>query len=215
MLRALALSLALSGPAAAIAAVIATPAQAGDAVLVQPVFSQIVTMPGPAGFGTGVEATRGPSYVHELVPKGETVAHWTQMISLTGAEGLARGTPGKDAMRFAGALAAGYHRACPDSFAGVKLAAPKVAGARATFAGWLGCGEAGRADLSEQMVFLVMIGTQDIYTLQWAARGAPSATRPDFDRATWEARLARLAAGAKVCDKVMGEAPPYPSCTGR
>lgn len=212
MLRPLFMSLALG---AALLGPAATPARAGDTMLIQPVFSQLVTMLAPEGFIEGVEATRRPSYVHELVPKGETVERWTQMISLTGSEGLAQGAPGADAMQFAGALAAGYHRACPDSFAGVKLAAPKVPGAHATFAGWLGCGQAGRPDLSEQMVFLVMVGTEDIYTLQWAARGAPSARRPDFDRALWQGRLDRLAAVAKVCDKVKGEAPPYPSCSGK
>ncbi|WP_102223728.1 hypothetical protein [Acidimangrovimonas sediminis] len=197
----------------------AAPALAGEmtgATLVQPVFSQIVAIPAPEGFASAYEATQGANYIHELVPGDQDVEHWSQMITLTGtANAAANGTPDDLAARFAAQIGDGYWRACPASFAGARLAPPTVSGARAVFAGWLACGTAGRPDLSEQMTFVVMIGTRDIYTLQWAARGAPSDAPPPFDRALWAERLATLASGVRICDITPGEGPPYPGCTAR
>lgn len=66
---------------------------------------------------------------------------------------------------------------------------------------------------SESMVFVVLVGAEDIYTLQWAEHGPASAAPIDFPGGVWTDRLAVLQARAKVCDIVPGEQPPYPSCT--
>ncbi len=187
----------------------ALPAQA-EPLLIAPVFGALVGFQPPDGFQEGDESTHGAAYLHELVPRGESVQGWTQMVTLTGARGMAQGDPGQDAMGFAQQLAAGYHAACPQTLTAVQLDAPQIAGARAVFAGYLGCGDNG-AGQSEAMVFAVMVGAQDIYTLQWAEHG-PVGAAPVFEAAHWYPRLAALAKGARICK--LGEAAPYPSCTG-
>jgi hypothetical protein len=85
------------------------------------------------------------------------------------------------------------------------------------FVAFLGCGEAGQRKgvaYSESAIVLVIKGQQDYYTVQWAVRGAASATPLAFDRASWLQRLNQLAP-IVLCRKVTGEKEPYPSCVGR
>ena len=201
-------------PTALAALLIGDPLGAAEVTLIGPVFSQLVAMPGPDGFTEGDETTRGPAYLHELIPRGESLGAWSQMITLSGARGAARGAPAQDAAGFAGGIAAGYRAACPDSFAALSFDAPRVRGARATFAAFLGCGQVSGGPQSESMLMIVLVGRHDIYTLQWAERGPATAAAPRFDPARWQARFDRLVATARLCDPVAGEGPPYPSCTG-
>lgn len=186
------------------------PLCAQPAILVAPVFGQLVAFAPPPGFHDGDEIVNGASYLHEIVPKGETVADWSQMVTLSGGKGMATADPQADAEGFAQSMAAGYNAACPDSFTAVGLDAPPIQGARAVFAAYLGCGDNG-AGQSEAVAFFVMVGRQDIYTLQWAEHG-PKGGAPSFDPAHWYPRLQILSAEARICDRA-DESPPYPSCT--
>jgi hypothetical protein len=189
----------------------AAPALADNAIAITPVFSQLVTMPVPQGFASGYEASNDTNYLNELVPQGESVNDWTQMISLTGAKGQSTGNPGEDAARFANNLAGLYQGACPASFTAAPLDAPEVPGAASSLAAFIGCGDNGMGH-SEAMVLLVIVGAADIYTLQWAAHGPLSSSPLTYDPAAWSPRLAEFAATARLCDPVAGEAAPYPSC---
>ena len=62
------------------------------------------------------------------------------------------------------------------------------------------------------MFFVVLQGKTDLYTVQWAARGPASPKPIDLDIPTWKSRADTLAL-TRICDKVAGEAAPYPSCT--
>jgi hypothetical protein len=193
------------------ATLLATPCVA-ETLLVAPVFSQIVAFTAPDGFQDGDEINNGPSYLHEIVPNGETVNAWSQMITLSGAKDRATGNPAADAVAFAQLLADGYKGACPDSFTAEQLNAPAITGAVASFAFYVGCGTVQGSEVSESMVALVIVGSHDIYTLQWAERVQASA-KPEFKPDHWLPRLGKLATGARICAQ-LGEAPPYPSCTG-
>jgi len=103
--------------------------------------------------------------------------------------------------------------AAPDSFA-AKGSATQVASYDA-FIAVVGCGRAGNgADVRSETAPIVAIrGSADIYTVQWAERGAATA-KVDVEAARWQDRLRRLAP-MKLCVIVVGEKAPYPSCIGK
>lgn len=224
MLRKLMLSIVAAGLACPCLATAQTtgqgiPAKAshGDVSVrvVAPIFSQLLAMSLPAGFVTADEHTTGPSYLREAVPRGETVDDWSQMITVTGAQGMAR-NPDVTPIGIAADLGGGFRRACPTSFSGVGVESAKVDGNDA-FVAFLGCGEAGQHDgkpYSESAIVLVIKGQQDYYTIQWAVRGPASAEPLAFDRAGWLQRLNQLVP-VVLCQEAAGEKEPYPSCVVR
>lgn len=185
----------------------ASPAAAKGIIVVSPVYSQLVALPTPGDFKAGSEHEQKGTYILELTPKSENVEAWSQMITLTGGKDLA----GKIApIDMAAHLAEGYKTASPTSFSARSLPPPKVRGASEVFAGYLGCGTVNGQ--SEAMVFLVLRGATDIYTLQWAAHG-PAVDKPmEPDPAIWQPRAETLGL-TRICDMVAGERAPYPSCT--
>ncbi len=186
---------------------LAAPAQAEGVIIVSPVYAQLVAAAVPADFKPGFEHEENGSYLLELTPKTESVDHWTQMITLSGAKGLSATMAPVD---FASQIAKGYQAACPTTFSARALPVPQIKGVPEAFAGYLGCGDTGGQ--SEAMVFVVLKGAEDIYTVQWAEHG-PAQTHPmEPDPALWRPRADTLAL-ARVCNKVEGEAAPYPSCT--
>jgi hypothetical protein len=189
-----------------------TPLYADAIIAVAPVFSQIVASPQPEGFQTVFEDANATSYIREAVLEGQSVDKWTQMTTLTGAKGQATADAASDASKVAQSLAATYNSACPESFALAQLDAPQIKGTAATFAGYLSCGTVGGTDYSESMVFIVLVGKADVYTLQWAEHAAATATPIDYSAKLWSGRLVILAKETRLCDKVAGEPAPYPSC---
>lgn len=185
-----------------------SPLVAAEVTVVGPVFSQLVAFAAPDRFRPGFEDANADNYILELAPQGETVEQWSELITLTGTRGSSGDADGLAG--FANLLAQGYAEACPDSFAAYQFDPPRVAGASAVFAGYMGCGAIGTQ--SEAMVFLVLAGKADLYTLQWAEHGAAVAAAPEPDLAHWMPRLDALAGAARICDPVAGEAAPYPSC---
>jgi hypothetical protein len=181
---------------------------------VTPIFGELFLRDLPKGFTPAFEATRGPSYIHEMVPAGETVERWTQMITLTGVRDLAD-RPGMDAGVFAAGLADGFRKACPDTFGLSKPERVKVEGARDAVGFTVGCGRspttAGRT--SEVAAMLVVIGRRNGYSLQWAWRG-PAVAGP-ADLTPPRADMIEATGSVRLCPKLPGEAAPYPSCSMR
>lgn len=178
--------------------------------VISPVFSQLVTFSVPSNFVAGFEKVSkdGQTYSREAVPKGESVEKWNEMITVTGARGLAS-APNASAEKFAGVIASGFKKACPDTFD------VKVLGANSeTFAVVVGCGKIGEAaKRSETTLIIAIKGSADMYTVQWAERGKP-ADKADVGNARWLERLQKLSP-LRVCPIVPGEAAPYPSCVGK
>ena len=190
----------------------ATALCAEEIMTVAPVFSQIVAVPQLDGFQTTFENANASNYIREAVLVGQSVDNWTQMTTLTGAKGLATGGNLSDAMKTAEQLASTYSGACPESLSLAKLETPTIKGATATFAGYLSCGTVGGTDYSESMVFIVMVGTSDIYTIQWAEHGPAKPLPIEYSATPWAERLSKLAQRTQICDRIAGEAAPYPSC---
>jgi hypothetical protein len=182
--------------------------------MISPIFGQLVMLSLPKGFTTVFEDTSGNQYTREAVLDGETVEHWSQMITVTGAKGLAA-NPRVTAQSFVEQIAGGFKNACPDTFSAKGLGALKVSG-RDAFIALVGCGtvSADAAAHSEAALLIAIKGTADYYTIQWAERG-PASPRPiTYDEAMWKDRFNKLSP-IKLCPIKPGEPPPYPSCANQ
>ena len=182
--------------------------------VISPIFGQLVRFSMPSNFVAAHEEVKGPNYIREAVLKGETLTAWTQMITVTGAKGSA-GNPQLTPEKFAVSMAAGFKRACPDTFAVKPLGAQKF-GDQEGFVAVAGCGrvESSADRHGETALIIAVKGSADYYTIQWAERAPSSADRPAIDEAKWRERLAKLNP-IRFCPIVPGEAMPYPSCVGR
>lgn len=178
------------------------------------VFGQLVMLSFPKGFKPIFENANGPQYTQEWVPDGETVKKWTEMITLTGAKGIAS-NPNATPQLLASRIASGFKKDCPDTYNAVGLGAIKLSGYDA-FAAIVSCGIAlpTGAPYSESALLIVIKGESDYYTIQWAERGVSSNSPINLNDAKWADRLNRLSP-IKLCPIVPGEAPPYPSCVAQ
>jgi hypothetical protein len=178
---------------------------------ISPIFSQLVMLSFPKGFKTVSEQTNGDHYLREAVLEGGTVDRWSQMITVTGAKGLAANR-NVTARSFAEGIAAGFKRACPDTFAAKGFGAIRISGQDA-FVALASCGtvQSGANKHSETALLVAIQGTADYYSIQWAEREAASSRPMTLDQAKWTDRFNKLGP-IKVCPRVSGEAAPYPSC---
>jgi hypothetical protein len=183
--------------------------------VISPIFGQLVRFALPSTFApVSFEKTNGPSYIREAVLKGETVNAWTQMITVTGAKGVAA-NPQVTPQSFAVSMAAGFKKACPDTFAVKPFGAVKF-GDQDGFIAVVGCGriETTADKHGETALIIAVKGSADYYTIQWAERAPSSADKPAIDEAKWQERLGKLKP-IRFCPIVPGETMPYPSCVGK
>ena len=144
------------------------------------------------------------------VLKGETVRSWTQMITVTGAKGLAEGLAGSlgrlDRRRLQDRLSRQLHRA--------RLWSGQIRRPGCLCRGGHCARLESSADKHSETALIVAVkGIADYYTLQWAER-APTSAKAPIDEAKWLARL-RLLQPIRVCPIVPGERAPYPSCASQ
>jgi hypothetical protein len=179
---------------------------------ISPIFGQLVSFSFPKGFTTVFENTQGIKYIRESVLTGENVQQWSQMITVTGGKGLSA-VPDLTPQRYAERVAGAFQAACPKSFSAYPFGNFKIDGFDA-FAAIASCGanSSAGAGQSEAALLLVIKGASDFYSLQWAERGAPSATPIAIETAKWEQRLKQLMP-VRLCPIVADEQPPYPSCS--
>jgi hypothetical protein len=183
--------------------------------MVIPIFGQLLKFSVPKGFKPVVENTAAGQYINELVPDGETVKKWSQMITITGTKGLAQ-NPKANPQILANIIASGFKKACPDSYNAVGLGAIKLNGGYDAFGAVISCGfDNSKGDpFSETVLAIVIRGESDYYTVQWAERGDPSRVPIKYDETKWTDRVKKLAP-IKLCPIVPGELAPYPSCVER
>lgn len=178
------------------------------------IFSQLVTFSLPKGFVPVFEEVKGGQYIQESVLEGENIKKWSQMITITGAKGLAS-NPNITPARFSGGMANGFKRTCPDSYSATDLGETKF-GNHDAFASVVSCGIAipTGEPYSESMLLVVIKGENDYYTIQWSERGDASKTPIKFDSVKWMDRMKKLEP-IKLCPIVPDETAPYPSCVNR
>jgi len=181
---------------------------------ITPIFGQLLMFSFPKGFKPAFEDVKGGQYLQESVLDGESIKKWSQMVTITGAKGLAS-NPNVTPQVVANKMAGGFKNACPASFSGAGLGALKL-GVHDAFAAVVSCGVANPTgeSYSESMLLIVVKGERDYYTIQWAERGNASTSPIKIDDAKWQGRLKKLAP-IKLCPIVPGEAAPYPSCVER
>lgn len=188
--------------------------EATSILAISPIFSQLVAFKMPLAFHVVNEQTSAHSYIREAVLQGETAEQWSQMITVTGYQGVAA-DPGPPPAALINTIADGFKKACPDTITVGDLGSQPIDGHPAQLA-YLACGnvsESGNSH-SEAALILAVKGTQDYYSIQWAERGPAQQTRVNFDQQHWLARLQQLMP-VFLCDKVPGEEAPYPSCVSR
>ena len=177
---------------------------------ISPIFGQLVRFATPSGFAAVFENTKENSYIREAVLKGETARAWSQMITVTGAKGLAS-APNYSPQGHAGRIADGFKKACPESFAARGIGAMKF-GDQEAFVAVAGCGkvDGSTGGHSETALIVAVRGNADAYTIQWAERG-PASAEVAIDLSKWRGRLQALMP-IRLCARVPGETAPYPSC---
>lgn len=181
---------------------------------ITPIFGQLVEFASPENFVAVFENAHGAHYIREAVPRGETAEAWSQMITITGEKGLAA-NPDATAQKFAGFIAAGFKRACPETFSAKGFGAVKIDG-RDAYVALASCGKApsDQAAHSETALLIAIRGSEDFYTIQWAERRQASDRPLDLDDPKWLERFKKLGP-IKLCEKIPGEPAPYPSCLHR
>ncbi len=192
----------------------ATKSPAASPAVISPIFGQLVMFTLPSAFKTVFEQPKPDRYIREAVLKGETVDRWSQMITVTGAKGLAA-SPQMSAQYFAAQIAAGFQKACPATFSVKPLGPTKVSGQEA-FVAVASCGkvDASAEKHSETALIVAIKGATDVYTVQWAERTPSNAENLTIDESKWKDRLAKLTP-IRICAIVPGEKPPYPSCSSK
>ena len=196
--------------AAAMAPAAATRMPAGPARSITPIFGQLLVYSFPAGFKPAFEEAKGAGYIQESVPDGESIKKWSQMVTVTGAKGLAA-NPKVTPQVLANGIAGGFRKVCPASFGATGLGTLKL-GRHEGYAAVVSCGVANAGEgYSESMLLVVIKGDSDYYTVQWAERAAASAAPIKFDEAKWSERFRKLMP-IRLCPIVPGERAPYPSC---
>jgi hypothetical protein len=186
------LACALAGSACALASTPVSARRDGEHVQISPIVSQAVAFSTPARFVAGEEQGAGRFYIRELVPRGETVNRWTEMITVTGLQGAAT-VPKLTPLWGLQTIASSFAKACPSTFNALQLGMLRIGTYDAETA-VLSCGTnlQLRTPRSETALIVSFRGRQDLYTLQWAVRGAPSRDKLALHRARWLKRLDRL-----------------------
>lgn len=181
---------------------------------ITPIFSQLLSYSLPKGFAPLFQNTKDGQYIQESVPAGESLQKWTQMITVTGAQGLAP-NPNLSPQQLAGVIAGGFRGACPDTFSTLGLGAGKVDNHDA-YTAIMGCGSLTQdgGTFSETAVVVVLKGDSDYYTVQWAERGAAARAPIPVNLSKWTDKVRKLSP-IRLCNIVAGEAAPYPSCLNR
>lgn len=178
---------------------------------ITPVFSQLVLYSMPRGFKSVFENSNGMQYIQEAVVQGETVHKWTEMITLTGAKGMAS-NPNVTPKILAAMIGGGFKKACPDTYSAVAIGSMKFSGHDA-FAAVVSCGSTMHAGTvsSESTLVIAIKGVNDYYTIQWGERAAASGSPINLNDVKWVDRLKKISP-IRLCPIVPGEARPYPSC---
>jgi hypothetical protein len=178
-----------------------------------PIFGHLVRFSMPSSLVAVGENANSGHNLREAVPKGESAERWRQMITVTGAKGLA-GNSGISPQAFAGSIVGGFKTDCPDSFA-AKALGPTRFGDHEAFVAVTGCGRVNAsADRRGETALIISVkGSADYYTVQWAERTSGTAM-PAVEDAKWAERLRQLQP-IRLCAIQPGEAAPYPSCVGK
>lgn len=140
------------------------------------VYSQNVAVDTPTYFfsksdfmpGKGFRQDNGSSFLMEVVPYGQTVEDWNEMITITGEKNLSTVSYAIQSV-FALLMLEEFKKNCPASFSFMILDEESDQNKQSFVAS---CGSF--ENKSETAVIQVIKGVKDLYTIQWAFRGKES-----------------------------------------
>ena len=107
-------------------------------IILTPIWSEILVLPFPTGFVGASAGTHNDFYISQMVLKGETIDHWTQMITQTGRQGMSL-RPNVTPEGYLSAIAGGFKGHCPDTFNAKAIGATTTSG-HDGYAAWASCG---------------------------------------------------------------------------
>lgn len=179
-----------------------------------PIFGQLLISAFPPGFTPVFEKTNGGFYIREAVLQGESVDKWSQMLTVTGTKGVVSNA-NLSLRKIAESRVEDFKKFCPNSFNAKTFSEGKISSYDGILV-VLSCGTSPSTGgaTSESVLFLIIKGEADYYTIQWAERSEKSSTPIELTAAKWAERFNQLNP-IKLCPIIQGEAAPYPSCTGR
>ena len=150
------------------------------------IYSQVLKYKIPSIFlnDAAVRQQDDSQFLLVMVPRGETVERWTQMITLTGfAGGIKKKLANNELL--VNSIGSGFQKACPNSF-NYKLMSHSPKMSAVVFS----CGDF--SGHSETTLIIGMDGREDVYSIQWAERGKKSSTPLNIDQGKWQTRLQLL-----------------------
>jgi hypothetical protein len=166
--------------------------EAKPTTMVTPIFSETLEFPVPEGFVSISARTSESFFIQEMVLKGETADHWSQMITQSGRKGMSSKAD-MNPEGYLNSIAGGFRRRCPDTYSGKAIGPTTISGHQALI-GWVSCGTvpSDTNPRSESTLLITIKGTEDYYTIQWSERGAASSQPITYDDAKWGGRLKKL-----------------------
>lgn len=191
----------------------AAPVTAAPRVSVTPIYGQLLRMSYPEGFDIVSEQNTAERYIRTAVPRGEHADRWTQQLTVTGTQGMAD-NPAMTPADFADGLLREFEKSCPASFSGKRLSSGNVNGYEQSVS-ILNCGTSSAlGSNSEARLLIVLKGTHDYYTIQWAERSAPSSTPMAIDIRKWLGRRQQISP-IYLCDRNAGQDAADIDCAGQ
>ncbi len=156
------------------------------------VFNQSLSIPYPKGFFVAHEQTSGANYILEMIPKGESVYQWSQMITITGAKDVAL-KPNVTPLAFMNLFANGFQKECPKTFSLLNFGATKINGFD-TQVTVMSCGRTTRSGKprSESTLIIAIKGSEDLVSIQWAEQDEPKDTPIELSREKWVGVIKKL-----------------------
>lgn len=167
--------------------------------VVQQIYNRVISIDLPRKFVTAYRQRSPAGYIVEYLPDGQTLANWTQMITITSNPGVGAAKAEDEAI-----AAYIFNRSnCPGKLFR-DLGPLKSATSARTRAVVIGCGAVGGDDdaaavagASERAAIAFLRDEENIWTVQFAERNLPGQSRPHFDLATASAMLEKL--GIRAC----------------
>lgn len=202
-----------SAPSAAVAAIpAAAPVTTVPRVSVTPIYEQLLRMSYPEGFDIVSEQNTAERYIRTAVPRGERADQWTQQLTVNGTQGAAD-NPAMTPEDFADRLSREFEKSCPASFSGKRLSNGNVNGYE-QFVSISNCGTSSASGgNSETRLLIVLKGTHDYYTIQWAERSVPSSTPTAIDIRKWLGRRQQISP-IYLCDRNADQDAAHIDCAG-
>jgi hypothetical protein len=175
--------------------------------IVQPIYNRVLSFKLPRPFVTAFRQQSPAGYIVEYLPDGQTLANWTQMITITSRPGVGAAQVEDDAL----ADFIFNKRSCPGWLYRDLGAVPSPTTARQRVI-VLGCDEVQGSDYSkavpgasERAAIMFVRDGENVWSVQFAQRNLPGQKLPLFDPATAPAVIAKLAIQACAASDTSAE----------